>query len=65
MPINVTPIDGLSPEVNDIRRRTAEFINAEVLPHEEMLWRGSFVAGRGDDEREAHRRESIELRETI
>ncbi len=65
MPINVTPIDGLSPEVNDIRRRTADFINEEVLPHEEVLWRGSLATGRGDDEREAHRRESIELRETI
>ncbi|MGC1238325.1 MAG: acyl-CoA dehydrogenase family protein, partial [Acidimicrobiales bacterium] len=65
MPINVTPIAGLSPEVNDIRRRTADFINAEVLPQEEVLWRGSLAAGRGDDERESRRRERIELRELI
>ncbi len=65
MPINVTPINGVSPEVNDIRRRTAEFINAEILPHEEVLWQGSRVAGGSDEEREARRRESIELRETI
>jgi acyl-CoA dehydrogenase len=65
MPINVTPIEGLNPEVNNIRGRTAEFINNEVLPHEEVLWRSSFAAGRSDDERESRRRESIELREAI
>jgi acyl-CoA dehydrogenase len=65
MPINVTPINGVSPEVNDIRRRTADFINTEVLPHEEMLWRGSRVAGEGEDQRETRRRESLELREAI
>jgi acyl-CoA dehydrogenase len=65
MPINVTPINGVSPEVNDIRRRTAEFINAEILPHEEMLWRGSRVAGEDEHERETRRRGSLELRESI
>jgi acyl-CoA dehydrogenase len=65
MTINVTPINGVSPEVNDIRRRTADFINTEVLPHEELLWRASRVAGEGEDERESRRRESLELREAI
>ncbi|HEY1761997.1 MAG TPA: acyl-CoA dehydrogenase family protein [Acidimicrobiales bacterium] len=65
MPINVTPINGVSPEVNDIRRRTADFINAEILPHEEVLWRGSRAVGTTDDEREARRHESHELREAI
>jgi acyl-CoA dehydrogenase len=65
MPINVTPIVGVSPEVNEIRCRTAEFINAEILPHEEILWRGTWVAGNSDDERETRRRESLELREAI
>ena len=39
MAINVTPIPGLDPAINDIRRRTADFINDEVLPNEEVLWR--------------------------
>jgi acyl-CoA dehydrogenase len=65
MPINVTPIEGVSPEVNDIRRRTADFVNTEILPHEEVLWRGSRVVGTADDEREARRHESLELREAI
>ena len=37
MAINVTPIPGLSHEINDIRRRTADLINTEILPHEEVL----------------------------
>jgi acyl-CoA dehydrogenase len=65
MPINVTPIDSVSPEVNEIRRRTADFINKEVLPHEETLGYGSRVPGSSDVEREARRRESLELREAI
>jgi acyl-CoA dehydrogenase len=65
MPINVTPINGVSAEVNDIRRRTADFINAEILPQEEVLWRGSRVAGTTDQERETRRRESLEVRDAI
>jgi acyl-CoA dehydrogenase len=61
----VTPIDGVSPQVNDIRRRTADFINEEILPHEEVLWRGSRVPGASDDERETRRHESLDLREAI
>jgi hypothetical protein len=37
MAINVTPIPGLDPEINALRRRTADFINAEILPNEEIL----------------------------
>ena len=65
MPINVTPIDSVSPEVNEIRRRTAEFINAEVLPYEELLGYGSRGPASSDVERDARRRESHELRESI
>ena len=49
MPINVTPIAGLSPEINDVRRRTADLVNNEILPNEAVLWRSSRGAG-------AHRR---------
>jgi acyl-CoA dehydrogenase len=65
MPINVTPINGVSPQVNNIRRRTADFLNEEILPHEEVLWRGSRVPSATDDERDARRHESLELREAI
>jgi len=64
MAINVTPIPGLNPEINDIRRRTADLINTEVLPYEEVLWRsrrGEREGSSADDER----RESHERRDTI
>ena len=65
MAINVTPIPALDPEINDIRRRTAEFVNAEILPNEETLWRSRREGGLTEDEREHSRRQSIELREEI
>src|SRR5271163_4663479 len=65
MPINVTPIAGLSPEINDVRRRTADFINTEILPHEAVLWRSARAAGETDDQRDEVRRESRELQEAI
>ena len=58
MAINVTPIPGLDPAINDIRRRTADFINDEILPNEEVLWRSRRGAELDEDEREqADRRE--------
>ncbi len=65
MPITVTPIRGLRDDVNDVRRRTAEFINTEVLPHERLLWRSAHGAGSTDGERDAAREESRALRESI
>ena len=65
MAINVTPVAGLDPEINDIRRRTADFINAEILPNEEILWSSYREAELTEDEREHSRRQRIELREEI
>ncbi len=65
MAINVTPIPGLDPAVNAIRRRTADFINAEILPNEEALWGRRQPMGQTEDEREHSRRQSIELREDV
>jgi len=65
MPITVSPIPGIDGRINDLRRRTAEFINEEILPNEERLWatlRGYTMA---DDEREHVRRQTITLREEI
>ena len=65
MAINVTPILGLDPVVNDVRLRTAAFVNAEILPNEEALW-GTQRSGALDaEERERARHHSIELREEI
>jgi acyl-CoA dehydrogenase len=65
MPINVTPIVGLSDEINDVRRRTADLVNDEILPNEAVLWRSARGAGHIDDEHVDPRRESIELRESV
>jgi acyl-CoA dehydrogenase len=63
--INVTPIAGLDPAINEIRRRTADFINAEILPNEAELWQSRRDLGQTEAEREHGRRRSIELREEI
>jgi len=38
MPISVTPIDSLDDHTNDIRLRTARFVNEEILPRENELF---------------------------
>jgi acyl-CoA dehydrogenase len=48
MPINVTPIAGLSDHINDIRIRTARIVNEKILPDEAVLWRGR--RGQASDE---------------
>jgi acyl-CoA dehydrogenase len=60
MPINVTPIAGLSDHINDIRLRTARIVNEEILPNESALW----SARRGQASEEA-RAEAKALREKI
>jgi acyl-CoA dehydrogenase len=39
MPMNVQPIPGVSDRINQIRMLTAEIVNREILPRENMLWR--------------------------
>ncbi len=63
--INVTPIPDLDPAVNDLRRRTAGFINAEILPNEEVLWRARRSSELTEEDREDSRRRSTELRDEI
>ena len=38
MPINVSSVPTLPDHVNDVRLRTAELVNAEILPREGVLW---------------------------
>ena len=54
MPINVTPIAGLSDHINDIRLRTARIVNEEILPNEAVLW--SARRGQISDEQRAQAR---------
>jgi acyl-CoA dehydrogenase len=60
MPINVTPISGLSDHINDIRLRTARIVNEEILPNEATLW-----AGRRGQVSDEVRAEAKVLREKI
>jgi acyl-CoA dehydrogenase len=63
MPINVTPIKGLSDHINDIRLRTARIVNEEILPNEAALWSGR--RGQVSDEERARAkalREKVQAR---
>ena len=61
MPINVTPVPTLDEEINDIRLRTAQIINEEILPIEDRLWRWR----RSAESTAADRDESRMLREQV
>ncbi len=39
MEMNVQPIPNVSERINEIRLLTAQIVNREILPHENMLWR--------------------------
>ncbi len=38
MAMNVQPISTMSERINEIRGLTAEIVNKEILPHENLLW---------------------------
>jgi acyl-CoA dehydrogenase len=63
--INVTPIAGVDAAVNDVRLRTADFVNREILPNEDDLWPTRRAGELDAEERERARHRSIELREEI
>ncbi len=60
MPMNVKPVPTLDERINDIRMRTAEIINDDILPNERKLWRG-----RANGASDVERKESRELREHV
>src|SRR3954451_3515010 len=60
MPMNVKPVPTLDERINDIRMRTAEIINDEILPNERKLWRG-----RSNGATDVERKESRELRQHV
>jgi acyl-CoA dehydrogenase len=60
MAMNCKPVPTLDERINDIRMRTAEIVNNDILPNESMLW-----AERREDESWSHRTEVLALRAEI
>lgn len=60
MPMNVQSIASLPDRINQIRLLTAEIVNREILPHENLLWHS-----RADGASEEDRSRAKELREEI
>ena len=60
MPMNCKPIPALDERINDIRMRTAEIVNDDILPNESRLW-----ASRREGESWTDRTEVLQLRADI
>ncbi len=61
MAMNVKPVPMLDERINDIRMRTAEIVNTDILPNEARLWPQRVSAEPTDTER----KEAHELREHV
>jgi acyl-CoA dehydrogenase len=61
MAMQVKPVPTLDERINDIRMRTADIVNNEILPNEDVLWAGR----RGGEVTDAERRAAIEAREHV
>src|SRR5687768_14856018 len=61
MPMNVKPIPTLDTRINDIRMKTAEIVNEDILPNEDTLFRFR----RNGQVDEAKQRDAKELRDQI
>lgn len=59
--MNVKPIPNVSDRINVIRQLTAQIVNDEILPHENLLWRQQAGELTRDEDRQAVR----ELRDRI
>jgi len=64
MPINVSALDSLSDHVNDVRLRTADVINHDILPYEAELFSSRRAGAVTDADRERARqlREEVKLK---
>ena len=60
MPMNCKPIPALDERINDIRMRTAEIVNDDILPNESRLW-----ASRREGDSWTDRTEVLQLRADI
>ncbi len=61
MVMNVKPVATLDERINDIRMRTAEIVNEDILPNERALW----PSREGAELPEQQRREAHELRAQV
>jgi acyl-CoA dehydrogenase len=59
MAMNVNPIPTVDERINDIRGRTAEIVNEDILPNEAVLWRSA------EDSSFTEHTEALELRAAI
>lgn len=59
MAMNVKPVPTLDERINDIRGRTAEIVNEDILPNERILWRSA------EDSSFTEHNEALELRAGI
>ena len=59
MAMNVNPIATVDDRINDIRARTAEIVNEDILPNEAVLWRSA------EDSTFTEHTEALELRAAI
>ena len=59
MAMNVKPVPTLDERINDIRMRTAEIVNEDILPNERLLWRAA------EDSSFTEHNEALELRAAI
>jgi acyl-CoA dehydrogenase len=59
MAMNVQPVPTLDERINDIRGRTAEIVNEDIIPNESVLWRSA------EDSSFTEHNEALELRAAI
>ncbi|MCB1004086.1 MAG: acyl-CoA dehydrogenase family protein, partial [Acidimicrobiales bacterium] len=59
MAMNVKPVPTLDERINDIRMRTAEIVNEDILPNERLLWRAA------EDSSFTEHNEALELRAAV
>ena len=57
--MNVKPVPTLDERINDIRGRTAEIVNEDIIPNESVLWRSA------EDSSFTEHNEALELRAAI
>ena len=65
MTINVNPVPTLDERTNDIRMRTAQIVNDEILPNEAVLWRSGHSDHKDSADAETRRAASREVRERV
>ncbi|HEX6420297.1 MAG TPA: hypothetical protein VFZ77_17490, partial [Acidimicrobiales bacterium] len=64
--MNVQPIPTVPDRINEVRALTAEIVNREILPHENMLWADARAgATLTEDDRAEARRLRARVRDKV